>query len=462
MSEKHEQSPLGSDRPETDPGHDAFGYAPFARRIARAVSETPSPEGLVMAIHGPWGSGKSTLLNFVRHEITKLPAERRPIVIDFNPWWFDGQQNLAAQFLAQFSARLPRDSEALREIGDTIAKYADAVGNLLATSTGIPWLSKSSFLLKLLKGKEKDVPTLKAEISTTLRESGLRFVFLIDDIDRLTPEEIREIFKVVKALADFPNTVYLLAFDRKTVVEALQAHHQVDGEAYLEKIVQAPFSLPAIDRSRLRTRFQLDLGRLVDRFPRPEIDRAHWANVYVDGLDPYLQKPRDIVRIMNALIVTYPAVAGEVNTVDFVAMEFLRLFEPAVYATIRDNSDMFTGHSNDRYGTGRETGKTFHDAWLAQVSDARRGHIQALMKRLFPRLQSIWGNMGYGGAHEVLWRNALRICSAEVIHVYFQFGVAEDALSRRELNQLLAAAQSGPEGQMSSLRGLGPFPTAGA
>lgn len=394
MSEKHEQTPLGSDRPETDPGHDAFGYAPFAARIARAVSDTPSPEGLVMAIHGPWGSGKSTLLNFVRHEISKFPRDRRPIVIDFNPWWFDGQQNLAAQFLAQFSAKLPRDSEALREIGDTIAKYADAVGNLLAASTGVPWLSKASFLLKLLKRKEKDVPTLKAEISATLRASGLRFVFLIDDIDRLTPEEIREIFKVVKALADFPNTVYLLAFDRKTVVEALQAHHQVDGEAYLEKIVQAPFSLPAIDRSRLRTRFQMDLGRLVDRFSGPEIDRTHWANVYVDGLDPYLLKPRDIVRIMNALIVTYPAVAGEVNAVDFVAMEFLRLFEPTVYTTIRDNSSMFTGHSNDRYGTGRDTGKAFHDAWLAQVPEARRGHVQALMKRLFPRLQSVWGEYG--------------------------------------------------------------------
>jgi len=445
MSEKHEQTPLGSDRPETDPGHDAFGYAPFAARIARAVSDTPSPEGLVMAIHGPWGSGKSTLLNFVRHEISKFPRDRRPIVIDFNPWWFDGQQNLAAQFLAQFSAKLPRDSEALREIGDTIAKYADAVGNLLAASTGVPWLSKASFLLKLLKRKEKDVPTLKAEISATLRASGLRFVFLIDDIDRLTPEEIREIFKVVKALADFPNTVYLLAFDRKTVVEALQAHHQVDGEAYLEKIVQAPFSLPAIDRSRLRTRFQMDLGRLVDRFSGPEIDRTHWANVYVDGLDPYLLKPRDIVRIMNALIVTYPAVAGEVNAVDFVAMEFLRLFEPTVYTTIRDNSSMFTGHSNDRYGTGRDTGKAFHDAWLAQVPEARRGHVQALMKRLFPRLQSVWGNMGYSGAHEALWRNALRVCSADVIDVYFQFGVAEDALSRRELNELLAVAQSGTE-----------------
>ncbi len=53
--------------------------------------------------------------------------------------------------------------------------------------------------------------------------------------------------------------------------------------------------------------------------------------------------------------------------------------------------------------------------------------------------------MGYSGTHEALWRNALRVCSADVIDVYFQFGVAEDALSRRELNQLLAATQSGPE-----------------
>ena len=78
--------PLGSDRPVINPTQDAFGYAPFARRIARAVSETPSPEGLAIAIHGPWGSGKSTLLNFVKHEIATIPKEPRPVVIDFNPW----------------------------------------------------------------------------------------------------------------------------------------------------------------------------------------------------------------------------------------------------------------------------------------------------------------------------------------------------------------------------------------
>jgi predicted KAP-like P-loop ATPase len=438
-------SPLGSDRPALDPTQDAFGYAPFARRIARAVSETPSPEGLVMAIHGPWGSGKSTLLNFVKHEIAALPQSQRPIIIEFNPWWFEGQQNLAAQFLAQFSARLPRDSEALRAIGDVIAEYADAVGNIVGATTGIPWATKFSFVLKLLKRNTKDVPTLKAEISNALTDSGRRFLFVVDDIDRLTPDEVRAIFKVVKALADFPNVIYLLAFDRKTVVEALEAAQHIDGEAYLEKIVQAPFSLPAIDRVRLRTRMQLELGRLVDQFKGHEVDRTHWANVYMDGLDPYIRKPRDIVRVLNALTVTYPAVAGEVNTVDFIAMEFLRLFEPAVYGIIRDHREMFTGHSNDLYGIGRrDSGKSFHEAWLSQVPEERREHVRALVKRLFPRLQSVWGNMGYGPAHESIWRNALRVCSADMFDVYFQFGVADDALSRREMNQLLQTAQENP------------------
>lgn len=446
MTEADPSQPLRSDRPVTDPSQDAYGYAPFAQRLARAVSDTPSPEGLVMGIHGAWGTGKSTLLNFVRHEIEAQPEKNRPIVIDFNPWWFEGQRNLAAQFLAQLSARLPKESDALREVGDVIAEYADAVGKILETTTQLPLVGKLSFVLKLLKRKTKDVPTLKAEISQALRESGQRFVFLVDDIDRLTPDEVREIFKVVKALADFPNVIYLLAFDRKTIVEALEVAHRIDGDAYLEKIVQASFSLPAIDRTRLRTRLQEDLGRLIDRFPGREIDRTHWANVYMDGLDPYVQKPRDIVRVLNALSVTYPAVAGEVNAVDFIAMEFLRLFDSSVYETVRDHRELFTGHSNDPYGSGRSASiKAFHEAWLAQVPDSRREHVRALVKRLFPRLQSIWGNMGYSATHESIWRNALRVCSAEIFDVYFQFGVADDELGRREFDQLLIAAQRSPE-----------------
>src|ERR1700691_4691644 len=194
---------LTSDAPLTDASDDAYGMAPFAQRLAKAIVETPYPEGLVMAVHGAWGSGKTTLLNFVRQNLESVTPEKKPVVIEFNPWWFDDRHALARQFLAQFGSKLQRESKILRDIGKTIADYSDSVGTLIATATATPLLKAPvAYLAKLLRGKVKDVPALKAEISTALRNAGQRFVFIIDDIDRLTADEIREVFKVIKALAN--------------------------------------------------------------------------------------------------------------------------------------------------------------------------------------------------------------------------------------------------------------------
>ena len=40
---------------------------------------------------------------------------------------------------------------------------------------------------------------------------------IIDDIDRLQEREVRQLFQAVKAIADFPKTIYLLSFDESTV-----------------------------------------------------------------------------------------------------------------------------------------------------------------------------------------------------------------------------------------------------
>ena len=93
-TQKHDSIGIGSDTPQTDPANDAFGYAPFAQKIAKAVCNVPNPHGLVMAVHGPWGSGKSSLLNFVKYYLSDLPKDKQPVVIDFNPWWFSNREHL--------------------------------------------------------------------------------------------------------------------------------------------------------------------------------------------------------------------------------------------------------------------------------------------------------------------------------------------------------------------------------
>ncbi len=432
---------IGSDAPLTDPVHDAFGYALFARRIADAVRKTPSPQGLVMAIHGPWGVGKTTLLNFVKHDLARVSAGEQPIVIDFNPWWFSSQEHLATQFLMQFRAKLPHESEILRAIGDKMADYGTAIGTTIAKAYGIPWLDKPiAFVLKFFKKVPKDVPALKTEISDALMTAGRRFVFVVDDIDRLAPDEIRELFKVVKALADFPNVIYLLSFDRKLVADALNASLGVNGDAYIEKIVQVPFSLPAVDRLRLRQKLFAELDRILESSPTTNFDQAYWGNVYFDGLDHYIRKPRDIVRVTNAFSVLYPAAAGEVNPVDFIAIEFLRVFEPEVYGVICVHKDRFAGRTDYSTRQDVEPERAFHNAWLEKVSADRRTEVKRLVRHLFPRLESVWSNTSYGADSAARWRKELRVCSPEIFNVYFQFGVPPDSLRRAELDELIAVA----------------------
>lgn len=432
---------IGSDTPQTDPANDAFGYAPFALRIAEAVCKTPSPQGLVMAIHGPWGSGKTSLLNFVKHYLTGLPKTDQPILIDFNPWWFNSKEHLATQFLSQFRTKLIRESELLRKAGDAMADYAGTIGKAISLTYGIPWLDKPiGFCLKFFKRKNKEVPEFKREISEALKKEGRRIVFFIDDIDRLAPDEIRELFKVIKALADFPNVIYVLSFDRKVVADALRVTLGIEGEAYIEKIVQAPFCLPAVDRLRLRKKLFTELDEILESCPLRQFDQIHWGNIYFDGLDLYMEKPRDIVRVINALTVTYPAVAGEVNPVDFIALEFLRVFEPEVYSTIRDNRNMFAGSSESSYRSDSEPDKAFHRAWLGILQPKHQEAVKNIVVRLFPKLEAVFENTHYGSSWSAKWRRDLRVCSPEVFDPYFQFGVSPDVLSRAELDELVAVA----------------------
>jgi len=65
----------------------------------------------------------------------------------------------------------------------------------------------------------KTIIELKSEIIKYLSKRNKKIIIIIDDIDRLNEREIKEIFRLVRVNADFPNTIYVLAFDRK-IVEA--------------------------------------------------------------------------------------------------------------------------------------------------------------------------------------------------------------------------------------------------
>lgn len=431
-------SSLSSDRPPVDPKDDLFGHAPFAKSLADSIHISTCHDGLVLSLYGPWGSGKTTVLSFVLHYLKQLPESDQPLIVTFNPWWFSGQEHLARAFLGQLRAVLSQKSERFKELGSLLSSYTEGIGGLIDLTGYTAGGGKviETILRCLFKKAPTDIPALKIKISKALRKADKRILVVVDDIDRLTPEGTRQIFTVIKGLADFPNVVYLLAFDRDVAAQGISEQTGMPGDRYLEKIIQVPFELPPVDRTALQKALFQRLDEVLGDTTNGLFDPSYWTNVYHDGLDTLFSVPRDVIRFINTVSVTYPPVRGEVNPVDFIALEALRVFTPSLYDTLRTNIELFAGH-----GSSEESRKKRESILKAPMEDLPpRFRTQALelLERLFPKLE----RTTYGADWLSTWRKALRVCHPDLSEIYFRFSVPPGVIRRSEVESVLQLATS--------------------
>ena len=90
---------------------------------------------------------------------------------------------------------------------------------------------------------EDTVEKLHAELAGALAVQKTRFLIVIDDIDRLPPDEALLIFRLVKSVGRLPNVVYLLVFGSLTAFVTFQwllehvAATKVGTYAYVNPVV---------------------------------------------------------------------------------------------------------------------------------------------------------------------------------------------------------------------------------
>lgn len=430
--EKEQQLTFSGDNPLTNPEKDLLDYAPFSKLLAMSISRMCPEDGIVLAINGPWGSGKSTALNFVLYYLEHEFSEQPIIPIHFTPWWFSGQESLTRLLIGQMRARLGD-----KDYGELKGKLADLT-DLVTRIPGVPGKDAGEFIADKLRG-EPDLVSLKNRIDELLRASKNRILVIIDDIDRLAPNEVCDLFRTIKATGKFPNVIYLLAFDLDMVAQSLETAFISDAHIYLEKIVQVPFALPMPDKIALRKLLFARLSETTTDVDEANFDAAYWVNVYFSGIDHFIITPRHVIRLINVLQATYPSVMGEVNTVDFIAVEAIRVFMPKLYDEIRRNQDLLSGASTD---LGRENkadyNKKIFETWLELISEKDRDPAKRLLSIIFPRFGLAFGGSHYGSDWLSSWRRQLRACSPDKFPIYFRFSLGSDSISNAEINALLS------------------------
>lgn len=464
---------FSADRPIGSREEDLLGRAPFADSLASAIKGWKGNESLVIALYGPWGSGKSSVKNMVLQSLRSIEADS-PLIVEFSPWQWSGQNQLAEAFFQEIGLVLGRsdgseDGKRRAAKWRTYGTYLTLGASLtksLKTILPLLGLPGSGIIDLLAKGLEQSgavvqegskgledreaanqqtLVEIKKELSDSLKALERPILVVLDDIDRLTPEEIRLLFQLVKANADFPNLIYLLLFQREIVERCLDSSPSISGQEFLEKIVQVGFDIPRVERTRLEKVLFAGLNELLaDEKVSKHFDQKRWGNLFLGGLRGYFQTLRDIYRYLATLCfhvsVFRSTGSFEVNPIDLIALEVLRVFEPGVYHRISEAKAELT-EQRDRglHGQGTEdrTKRTV-ESIVEQASGSHQQQVREILKQLFPPAEWVFGGPGYGSGFDERWFRELRVCHPDAFDRYFHLTIPEGDISQADLGRILA------------------------
>ncbi|WP_373603167.1 P-loop NTPase fold protein [Aggregatibacter sp. HMT-949] len=331
---------LISDNPIKDISADLLDRKNSAEKFAKYIFSFNYKDGLVIGICGEWGSGKTSYINLMKPELQK-----NSIVIDFNPWMFSDSYNLVSLFFTEMAAQIKDYNN-----NTNLIKALDNLGDFFSSLRAIPlvgeYIGILGKLLNIFAKKKKGENSLQKQRSNLIKELKKiekPIVVILDDIDRLSSDELESILKLVRLTGRFPNIIYLLSFDKERVVNTLN-NKNIDGESYLEKIIQIPFDIPKVSRELLEKHLFASLDSILGNV---EIDRYRWSEAYLNIIKPTIKNIRDVKRYISSLSYTFNQVGKFINVVDLVTIEIIKVFYPKSFKELFLLREYLTSIHND-------------------------------------------------------------------------------------------------------------------
>lgn len=440
---------ISPDLPIMKSSEDKLNRESFAKSLANVILQSAFPTSFTVGLYGAWGSGKTSLLNMVIEQIERSSTD--VVILRFNPWLCSDPKQLITQFFKQLASAIKMK----KPTADTVCELVDQYADLFDAASLIPYAGAAiaaagkmftTKARKRMNRKSNDMQGQKDEIIRTMVKENLKIIVSIDDIDRLSEEEIIAVFQLVKALADFPNAVYLLAFDYDVVVRALGTVQHGDGREYLEKVIQVPFEIPVPSMASIHDALFSKLNGILGDIPDNRWDKATWAELFQYGVKNYIKSIRDVIRYSNVFYLKYQLLQGETNPVDLLGLTCLQVFEPAIYSTLNNYKDMLCGsigsYSYDRRKIDEEKIKKAVNHIFSDGIAVNKEAATTILGILFPKTEAALGST-YSFGRYYDHRKFLINCNIavpECFDRYFSLSLEDDAISTATMRKLIYEA----------------------
>lgn len=305
---------------------DIFNLEGVVDRLLNYIKNTDvSKNAYSIGLIGKWGEGKTSMINLIKGKLSKNEF----VIIDYNPRSSIDTRHIQSDFLTKLKLAL---TPSLPQLDSVITRYAETINIVDDTPDLFSWLVKV-FAVHRVKNDEP----YRESIEEAIESTGKKLVVFVDDLDRLTGEELIEVMKVLVKNGAFSNMFFITAYDKEYVNSAI-SHYLGDNviinytDKYFNTEIQVPIHAPHRLRSLLEQMLKEERDKGNITATDEQITFAIVANV--DAVSKRLKTVRDVKRFVNQFIYALKPVEEEVHFRDFFLLELIRFAHPEEYTNL--------------------------------------------------------------------------------------------------------------------------------
>ncbi|MEI7152670.1 MULTISPECIES: KAP family P-loop NTPase fold protein [Pectobacterium] len=352
-------SAAGNDSPVLTPEEDRYGFVALAKELSHSIISLDRTISTVIGIEGQWGTGKTSLLNLLLRQM----EHDRPVgthVLKISPWLTPSGDGAVEGLLLPVAAILDEEEAkgytGFRKIwhkcrrakasplASSMLSYAQQASGRLAplaelAGNWVPGAGIAAGALKSvstadLSARRQTTAELRTDIEKRIAALGLNFIVVLDDLDRLEPDQAVEVLRMIRSVADFSGFHYVICYDPVVLSHAVKRGLGVeDGRLYLQKIVPLSFKLPRPEPFDLRREFLIGVTELYANVngTQPNDTLLSDLKSVTETFGATLSTPRDVRMALGSLTFRYESLREYIWFPDLCLLQLLRVTLPGLY-----------------------------------------------------------------------------------------------------------------------------------
>lgn len=368
-----------------------------------------------ICLQGKWGEGKTSVINLLKQN---LKYQKDLVFLDADPWFYNdinsAQKGMLRNLADKISYIWP-----YKNVNQDMEEYISRIGGEICQNTigiKIPlYLRDDSLHIK------------KEKISEYITKTNKKFVVIFDDLDRLSMEDLKVIFKTIMSLESIKGLILILPIDIECVSK------KIGSKDFLEKIFTIILPLPKISH----TQYQSILEEyLIQSSPTLREDLAKPEFVFFTNLSKFTTI-RNIKRFTNVFKMFYQALNVETNTLDLLCITYLYLFFNDVYEDIWHNRHIYMGFYKNGFMSlmsEKIDYKNYFETMLSKYGYQDQEDIISILSKIAPKFV-------YGDRHFYRREDKKSIIFKEHFEKYFLLKVSPEDILYKEMEDNIKAWQ---------------------